>query len=390
MVASVRSGRSEREVAREFHVALSTVQLWVGRAAGKRLDRADWSDRSACPHHPAHKTASSMETQVLKLRQELKASALGEFGAAAIYAALLEAGEVLVPCERTIHRILVRKGALDVRRRVRRPAPPLGWYLPDAAARRAEIDEVDIVTGLVIAGGLDVEVLNLISLHGGQVGSFPSGPIHVRQVREALICHWQGLGLPAYAQFDNDTRFLGPTNRADILGTVARMCLSLGIIPVFAPPRETGFQAAVESYNCRWQDKVWHRFQHASLENLVERSDRYVAASHRRHAQRADAAPARQPFPDGWQLSKDRLQAYPSGRVVFIRRTNSHGEASVLGHVILVDEHWVHRLVRCELDLDAACMRFFGLRRAEPDRQPLLCEHEYRLPRWRSRIPDMD
>ncbi len=39
-----------------------------------------------------------------------------------------------------------------------------------------------------------------------------------------------------------------------------RLCLSLGVTAVFAPPRETGFQAAVESFNARWQAKVWQRF----------------------------------------------------------------------------------------------------------------------------------
>src|SRR5260370_40412084 len=43
----------------------------------------------------------------------------------------------------------------------------------------------------------------------------------------------------------------------DALGRIIRLCLSLDVVPVFVPPRETGFQAMIESYNGWWQAKVW-------------------------------------------------------------------------------------------------------------------------------------
>jgi hypothetical protein len=52
-----------------------------------------------------------------------------------------------------------------------------------------------------------------------------------------------------YAQFDNDPLFEGPQIHPDTIGRVARACLGLGVVPVFVPPRETGFQAAIEGFN---------------------------------------------------------------------------------------------------------------------------------------------
>jgi hypothetical protein len=40
--------------------------------------------------------------------------------------------------------------------------PPLGWYRPEGAASWAEVNSIDIVEGLVIESGPQVEVLNLI------------------------------------------------------------------------------------------------------------------------------------------------------------------------------------------------------------------------------------
>jgi hypothetical protein len=87
MVAAVRSGRSLRWVARQFRVSLLTVQRWVQRAKGLRLDRVDFSDRPAGPRQPANRMARKVEDRVLTIRRHLREeSDLGEFGAICCYA----------------------------------------------------------------------------------------------------------------------------------------------------------------------------------------------------------------------------------------------------------------------------------------------------------------
>ena len=277
-----------------------------------------------------------------------------------------------------IGRILERRGALDRRRRVRRPPPPRGWYLPTVAQGDTELDSFDVITGLPLPNGTELEVLTGTALHSGLIGAWPSVPITARQIVTTLTEHWRDVGLPGYAQFDNDNRFQGPHQFADTMGRVIRLCLSLHIVPVFAPPREPGFQNSVENLNGRWQEKVWGRFDHHSLAGLCARSARYVAASRQRAAVRHERVPNRTPFPPEWQLD---LQAPLRGRVIFIRRTTEYGAVSLLGHTFRVDPHWSHRLVRCEILLNRHCIRFYALRRAQPDAQPLLREAPYRLPR---------
>ena len=85
-------------------------------------------------------------------------------------------------------------------------------------------------------------------------------------------------------------------------------------------------------------------------------------------------------MPPGWHLD---LQAPLQGRLIFIRRTTERGMVSLLGHTFRVDPHWCHRLVRCEVLLDEHGIRFYGLRRAQPDSQPLLCQTRYRFPKRR-------
>jgi|SRR5262245_33014798 len=380
MVTAVREGASLRSMARAHDVALSTVQWWLRRARGRAVDQADWSDHPPIARQ-IRRTPDVVEHRVLALRRELKeTSDLGEYGARAIHRALAAQGTGAVPSMRTIGRILERRGALDAGRRLRRLPPPPGWYLPDVAQGRAELASFDTVEGLTLEGGFRLEILNGISLHGGLPGSWPQPLVTAKSAVEALVAHWRAFGLPAYAQFDNDTTFQGSHRGQDTLGRVARTCLHLGVTPVFAPPQESGFQAAVEAFNGRWQAKVWARFYHESLAALCECSQRYVCAYRARAAARIEAAPPRRPFPAVWHPD---LQAAPTGVVIFIRRSSEAGAVPLLGRSFDVDRLWPHRLVRCEVHLTAEIIRFHALRRREPQYQPLLREAPYRFPRRR-------
>lgn len=377
MVAAVRRGQSLRAVARQFGVGIATVAHWVARAKGQRLDRVDWSDRSRAPHQ-TRRTDTPLEDLVLKARSNLAHSDLGAIGADAIRQQLLEQGVAAVPSLRTINRILGRRGVLDGRTRIRRPPPPRGWYLPDLARAKVELDSFDIVEGLVLKDGPHVEVLNGVSLHGGLVVSWPTeSPVTAAMTVASLTEHWRAVGLPRYAQFDNDMIFHGTHRYPDALGRVIRLCLSLAVVPVFVPPRETGFQAMIESYNGWWQTKVWSRFQHANLEDLQGHSQKYVQALLKQRAARIEAAPDRRPFPVGWELD---LKKRPHGRLIYLRRSNGLSEVTLLGQTWQLGQVWPNRLVRCEVDLDKNKIRFVTLRRKEPTSQPQILEVDYRLP----------
>jgi transposase len=272
MVEAVRRGRSQQQVARGFGVSPGTVNRWVRHARGQRLDRVDWSDRSRVPH-TTQRTEAGIEDLVLEVRHKLQVeSDMGFHGAEAILQTLRDRHINPLPAERTIYRILRRRGVLDGRQRARRPPPPPGWYLPEVARGSRELDSVDVVEGLVIEGGPQFEVLNGVPVHGGLVAAWPRGEsVTAKFVVECLVEHWREFGLPGYAQFDNDTIFQGPHTHPDVVGRVSRFCLGLGVVPVFAPPREPGFQAAIENYNGSWHAKVWAQFEHADLDALAQR-----------------------------------------------------------------------------------------------------------------------
>ena len=378
MVAAARRGQAQRAVARRFGIGLGHLQYWLARTRGQRLDRVDWSNQSNAPRAHGRQTKTSVQRRVLDLRRELRQSDLGFVGAQAIHDALrTERPDRRLPSLRTIGRILKRHGALDAVRRVRRSAPPAGWYLPEVAAGTAELDAFDVIEDLPLEGGPRLDVLTTRALWGSVCGAWISAAMRARWLCERLETHWRAHGCPAYAQFDNDSRFQGTHTHPDVLGQVIRFCLLLGVTPVFAPAREHGPQNLNESFNHLWQQKVWHRFHHASALAFQARSDRFVAAYQRRRAAREDHAPGRRPFPKRWTLD---LHQRPRGMVIYLRRTDEFGAIRVLGHRLEVDAQWVHRLVRAEVDLEAQQIRCYRLRRRAPDEQPLVRTIKYVFP----------
>lgn len=382
MVRLVRLGHSQRSVARRFKVSLHTIQRWLERAGKLPLKEIDWSSRSKTAHQIANKTSAGLEQEVCLMRKQLETTgALGFIGAQAIHDALREhTASPALPSVRTIGRILRRQGLLDGQRRVRRLAPPPGWYLPGVAQQLAELDSFDVVEDLRMENLGLFQLFTTRALWGPLAEAWPAQVASTSFVLQALQTHWEQHGLPAFAQFDNDVRFQGGHNHPDVIGRVMRFCLALGVTPVFAPPLETGFQAVIENFNGLWQQKVWARFHHENLLALSAASRRFTQAYRKHLAKRRDQEPPRRPFPKKWSIN---WQTPPTGTLIYLRRTNEHGSVKILGHSWQVDPLWSHRLLRCHVDLIHHRIDFYRLRRREPTVQPLIKTLPYHLPQRR-------
>ena len=329
MVAAVRHGQSMRSVARRFRVSLRTVQVWVARAMGQRLDRVDWSDQPRGRTTRSRSTAARIEDLVLRLRKQLKESSpLGEFGAGGH-----PPGTAATPGPAV---------AVDPDHRpnpsaARGPGWPAAGPSPAAAA------------GVVFAPGRGSE---------GRTGELRlrRGPGHPRRDRrhgaqrheparwavqqlgrvvldrqangQTLMAHWRDQGLPAYAQFDNDTIFQGAHQWPNTFGRVSPVVPPTGGRPGVRPAPGDGVPGGHRELQRPVAGEGWRRFQHDSLRTLRRHSHRYVEAARERSAARRDAAPARKPFPADWELD---LQKPCEGAVIFLRRTNNRGVAELLG-----------------------------------------------------------
>ena len=379
MVELSRKGWSLRKIAARFGVSKDTVKKWIVRADGKRLDRADFSDQRTQKKSTHNRIPPGVEQCIVQTRLELKNhSALGEFGAEAIHRALAADGCGQIPSIRTINNVLKRNGLLDGNSRVRFPAPPPGWYIPEVCAQNAEMDCFDYIEDLRLVGDLGfVFVLNAISLHGSLANSWVCPRMTAEFTASCVLEHWKQFGRPAYVQFDNGPIFSGPP-KPNQLGRLTRMCLELGSTVVFTIPRSTGPQAKVERFNLQWQKSVWNRFTFSDWAGLTSQTQAFVDAYRQKNAAKISNAPKRFPVPADWKPS------YPAdvqGKVIYLRQTDKNGNVLILGQSYPVDPSWALRLVRCEVDLTNHQINIHRLRRREFNDQPLLQRIEYDFPR---------
>jgi hypothetical protein len=259
---------------------------------------------------------------------------LGEYGAVAIRREMSLNDCPVIPSIRTINLILKRHVFFDSRRRMRYQSPPRGWYLPDVVTGVSELDSFEYVEDLRLEGKHGfMHLFNGISLHGHLVCSFPFQRMTAENTVFALKQHWQEFGIPSYAQCDNATVFTGPRH-PDTIGQVIRFCLSLGVTPIFAPPREPGFQASIENDNGQWQKGVWERFHFKNDQALAEQSSRYVDAHRDKHWASIEATNNR--YDISYPL-KQELNKPLDGTMIFIRRTDNNGNVNVLGRQWIVD-----------------------------------------------------
>lgn len=274
-------GLSATDVAKALGRTVRWVRKWRQRA---RSGQAAWyEERPRAPHRQARQAEPAWERAVVDARQSLVARReAGEFafiGAIAIRREL-EARGVCVEGHslRQIERIVQRHGLVAPRRRRSRGGPTRFYPGPQTTARRPwDLHELDFVGPLYRRGGERLAVLSRLDVVSGQ----PRSWVHGQQTSTIACCclwdDWTHAGLPVYLQMDNHGAFVGGLNHPRSIGQVIRLCLYVGVQPVFIPPYSPFYNAHVESYQSLWQDRVWEQFDIASAAELHAHLERFAA-----------------------------------------------------------------------------------------------------------------
>jgi transposase len=167
VVAAVRvEGRSKGEVAREYKVS----RRWVHELV-KRYDahgEAGLEPRSRRPVNSRHQTSPGVENKIVALLKQLDEQ--GHDAGAHTIAFHLTQQIRRVPSVATIRRILRRRGFVTPQPQ-KRPRSSFIRFAADPPNERWQAD----ITHWRLAGGTDVEILNMLDDHSRfLVGSWPA------------------------------------------------------------------------------------------------------------------------------------------------------------------------------------------------------------------------
>jgi len=341
-------GISPQAIAERLQRSKRWIHKWCQRylRRGRAWARSD----SRCPHQSFRYDAKT-RAMVIRLRKRLMKSSVGLIGPKEIQT-ILQQERLLkrVPSISTIQRILHEAGLIDA------GGSPPAVYFPQSTARADYVLYEMDWTLRYLRGGTKVYAFHTLDLETRALQQTLSQDKTSQSVRRHLLEVWQRLGLCNGLQMDNDAAFCGGYKVARVIGSLVRLCLFVGVEPIFIPVREPARNGAVEQVNGLWGGKFWqrHRFANwAAVLRAKPRFDHWYGELYRPPSINGQTVAQASLQVERGRLTARQVAALPAdeelpitaGRVHFIRRVNEAGDINILNETWHVDRRLAGRYV---------------------------------------------
>jgi transposase InsO family protein len=313
-------------------------------------------------NHRAQRIPPELERMILSIRRRLQnhsapVTRYSLFGAQAIRAELKALDVRPLPAVRTIERVLQRNGLTSPRVRFAPLLPRQEHPGPQARASN-QLHEVDLVGPIYLKGSSRRYYIWVgKDIFDGAVCLRLAGSRRMDEVLWFLGECWKDLGLPEQVQIDNARELSGWGLAARRLSRVIRLCLHLGVEPVFIPKGEPQFNGSIENFNGWFQPRLFQRrfrwpgelrrelarLQEAvNTQHVHPRLNGLTPAQHRRNLRLRK-------LPTSFVVPTGRLRL-SEGRVAFICRVSPAGTVTVLSQSFFVGKR--HRGLYLRLVID--------------------------------------
>jgi transposase InsO family protein len=305
-----------------------------------------------------NRTPPHIERAVVTIRRRLAARATpqtrySKIGAAQIRAELEALGHSPLPCLRTINRIIARAGLSCPPLRLA-PRAARNEYPGPQARDSNHVHQVDVV-GPRYLKGCSTRYYFLVCKDVFDQSIYMEFVDSRRMdgVLDFLGHAWQRLGLPEKVQFDNGREFCGFGHAARFLSRAIRLCLRLGVEPVFIPKGKAQWNGSVENFNGWFQPLLLSRpFRRPCdvrrelrrLMTTVNEQHVHIKLGGRTVTQYRSGKRLRK-LPADFTVDKKKLPV-AVGKVTFIRLVSIHGTITVLGQSFKVGKRLKFQYVK--------------------------------------------
>jgi transposase InsO family protein len=238
-VLEVLDGATVTDVARRNGVVRQTVHDWLrSYATGGLAALADGSSRpQSCPHQ----MAPEVEAAIVGLR-----GAHPGWGPRTIGHRLRRDGVEPVPGRSSIYRCLVRHGLIDPQARRKRRSDYKRWE----RSRAMELWQMDIVGGVILAGGGEAKIVTGVDDHSRFcVSAYVVPRATARPTCDALALAMRTHGVPDQVLTDNGKVFTGRFGPGTGEVLFDRICRENGIKHLLTAPRSPTTTGKVERFH---------------------------------------------------------------------------------------------------------------------------------------------
>ena len=318
---------------------ISRSPAWLSKWL-HRFDELGWQGLRARPRAPLHRSTRYSEHThhvVVATRQRLHRRRISLSGPQAIQDELRQANLLRrIPSLATIKRILHDAHLIH------HPHPPKRGYFPQPTATSTYVLHAMDWTARYLRGGAKLFVFHTVdvqtraltqTLHTDKTGA---------TVRAHALAAWQQLGLPDGLQLDNDAAFNGGYKVPRVFGAFVRLCLYVGIEPIFLPVGEPKRNRVVERLHGLWSQTFWHTHRFDTLAAVRRAAPQFVRFYMERYhppalqgttPAQAEEQVRRRPLTVPEVALLPSVLPLTAGRVHFLRLVTAEGQITLLNEM---------------------------------------------------------
>jgi putative transposase len=309
---------------------------WLSKSL-RRFNQLGWQglrSRSRSPLHFSARYSHHTRQVVVATRQRLLKRRISLSGPQAIQDELRQAHLLRrVPSLATIKRILHDAHLIHC------PKTPKRGYFPQPRPCSTYVLHAMDWTARYLTGGAKLFVFHTVDVQTHALTQTLHTDKRGATVRAHALAAWQTLGLPDGLQLDNDAAFNGGYKVPRLFGAFVRLCLYIGIEPIFLPVGEPKRNGVVERLHGLWSQTFWRTHRFDSLAAVRRAAPQFMQFyTHRYHPPALQGATPGQAQERVTRrlLTAAEVALLPSelpltaGRVHFLRLVSAQGQITLL------------------------------------------------------------
>ena len=385
-----RYHRGERpsKIYKSLGKSRSWLQKWIVRYSSiNDRSKNEWfKDKSRAPKNISKKTDSGIEQLVVSVRKSLMEGKNEDtkyrcIGADEIQFRMYELGysEADTPSLSTIKRIIKRNGLIVQKRKRYVRCKSKKRYTLLNPIKANKVHQMDFVGPRHIKGYGRISSLNLIDVVSSKAHIQQYAGQTMDNVIEFLFGVWTENAIPNYLQMDNSASFIGDLIHTRHFSRVVRLCLHVGVEPVFIAQNKPWMNGKIEDLNGDFKVNFWEREQWTGLGHI--RSESIIFLMRRNNRQdwmnrkiEMATIPHRK-LPGDFMIEVSSLPI-TEGKVHFIRQVKGDGTISVLNENFDVGESLVYEYVWATIDTKKGQLRIY-YRGVDEEKAGIIKIYEY-------------
>lgn len=366
-------GEDIQRIATDLGRSRYWVTYWLGRY-DPGDPKGSLQDRSRTPKSPYRKWSEEVRQMVLCSRQLREEATQPGYqyalkGAQAIHYELKALGVDPVPPVRSIHAWLKAEGKIASRTASKETDHPPRPYPAPGCQSVNDLQELDLKGPFYLTANPQKYYLCAVrDAFSKRVSLAGLENKKMENIIQALLVSWQKLGLPKVLQMDNGLEFRGSNRYPRSLGKLVRVCLDLGVEPLFIPPHEPWRNGVIENLNgllerIFFQCQTFQDFTH--LQACLQDVETAINTTHHlpdldgKTPQGAAAGKELRNLPEAYNWRKRDLQLV-KGKISFNRLVRRSGRITLCANdkfMIGTDYQWQY--IRATVDVMAHSLDIF-------------------------------